>query len=146
MVFKHKSSIMLQNVQGSLDDVTATEVTRQIGIIGINAVTAVGPDLVYMTDRDITCRVVAGGLVAVLGGIPIAMGNFPELAPYAILVTTVGNVILRAMTSEPLIVTSGWKPASWKSPRSPIAVASRATVSNGCAVWMIPAVTSKLTA
>lgn len=54
VVFKHKSSIMLQNVQGSLDDVTATEVTRQLGIIGINAVTAVGPDLVYMTDRDIT--------------------------------------------------------------------------------------------
>lgn len=54
VVFKKKSSIMLQNVQGSLEDVTATEVTRQLGIIGINAVAAVGPDLVYMTDRDIT--------------------------------------------------------------------------------------------
>ena len=54
VVFKYKSSIMLQNVQGSLANVTATEVTRQLGIIGINAVTAVGPDLVYMTDRDIT--------------------------------------------------------------------------------------------
>jgi hypothetical protein len=54
VVFKYKSSILLQNVQGSLNDVTATEVTRQLGIIGINAVTAVGPDLVYMTDRDIT--------------------------------------------------------------------------------------------
>ena len=54
VAFKHNSSIMLQNVQGSLANVTATEVTRQLGIIGINAVTAVGPDLVYMTDRDIT--------------------------------------------------------------------------------------------
>lgn len=54
VVFKKKSSIMLQGVQGSLSDVTATEITRQLGIIGINAVTAVGPDLVYMTDRDIT--------------------------------------------------------------------------------------------
>lgn len=54
VVFKHNSSIMLQNVQGDLSAITATEITRQLGIIGINAVTAVGPDLVYMTDRDIT--------------------------------------------------------------------------------------------
>ncbi len=54
VVFKHNSSILLQNVQGSLEDVTATEITRQLGIVGINAVTAVGPDLIYMSDRNIT--------------------------------------------------------------------------------------------
>ncbi len=54
VIFKHKSSILLQNVQGSLADVTATEVTRQLGIIGINAAVTVGPDLVYMSDRNIT--------------------------------------------------------------------------------------------
>lgn len=54
VVFKHKSSILLQNVQGGLTDVTATEITRQLGIIGINAVTTVGPDLIYVSDRNIT--------------------------------------------------------------------------------------------
>lgn len=54
VVFKHKSSLLLQNVQGNLYDVTATEITRQLGIIGINACTAVGPDLIYVSDRNIT--------------------------------------------------------------------------------------------
>ena len=54
VVFKHNSSILLENVQGSLNDVTATEITRNLGVIGINAVTAVGPDLVYMSDRNVT--------------------------------------------------------------------------------------------
>ncbi len=55
VVFKNRSSFLLQNIEGTLTDVTSTEITRQLGIIGINAVTAVGPDLVYMTsDRNIT--------------------------------------------------------------------------------------------
>ena len=54
VVFKHDSSLLLQNVQGSLTDVTATEITRQLGIIGINACVTVGPDLIYMSDRNIT--------------------------------------------------------------------------------------------
>ncbi len=55
VVFKNHSSFLLQNVGGTLADVTSTEITRQLGIIGINAVTAVGPDLVYMSsDRNIT--------------------------------------------------------------------------------------------
>lgn len=54
VVFKHDSSILLQNVQGGLEDVTATEITRQLGIIGINACVTVGPDLIYMSDRNIT--------------------------------------------------------------------------------------------
>lgn len=54
VVFKHNSSLLLQNVQGSLSDVTATEITRQLGIVGINACVTVGPDLVYMSDQNIT--------------------------------------------------------------------------------------------
>lgn len=54
VVFKNRSSILLQNVQAGLDDVTATEITRELGIIGINACVTVGPDLVYMSDRNIT--------------------------------------------------------------------------------------------
>ena len=53
VVFKHRSILILQNVQGSLDDVTVTEVTRQVGCIGINAITTVGPDIAYMSDRNI---------------------------------------------------------------------------------------------
>lgn len=52
-VFKNRSIQLLQNVQGSLSDVTCTEVTRQLGCIGINAVCSVGPDLVYVSDRNI---------------------------------------------------------------------------------------------
>lgn len=55
VVFKNRSSYLLQAVDGALTDVTSTEITRQLGIIGINAVTAVGPDLIYMSsDRNIT--------------------------------------------------------------------------------------------
>ena len=53
LVFKNRSILMLQNVQGSLTDVTVTEVTRQVGCIGINAVVSVGPDVAYMSDRNI---------------------------------------------------------------------------------------------
>lgn len=53
IVFKNRSILVLQNVQGSLADVTVTEVTRQVGAIGINAVVSVGPDVVYMSDRNI---------------------------------------------------------------------------------------------
>jgi len=54
VVFKHNSSILLQNVEGSLVDVVSTEISRNLGISGINAVTAVGLDLVYVSDRNIT--------------------------------------------------------------------------------------------
>lgn len=55
VVFKNHSSYLLQNVSGDLTDVTSTEITRQLGIVGINAVTAVGPDIVYISsDRNIT--------------------------------------------------------------------------------------------
>lgn len=55
VVFKNHSSYLLQNVSGDLTDVTSTEITRQLGIVGINAVTAVGPDIVYVSsDRNIT--------------------------------------------------------------------------------------------
>ena len=53
IVFKNKSIIALLGVQGSLTDVTATEVTRQVGCIGINAVVSIGPDLAYVSDRNI---------------------------------------------------------------------------------------------
>ena len=49
VVFKNKSVVLLQNVEGSLSDVTATEITRQVGLVGINAVTSVGPDLAYVS-------------------------------------------------------------------------------------------------
>jgi hypothetical protein len=54
VVFKHSSSLLLANVEGSLTDVTSTEIIRNLGLIGINAVTSVGPDLVYMSDRNVT--------------------------------------------------------------------------------------------
>ena len=53
LVFKNKSISILQNVSGELEDVTSTELTRQVGCIGINAVVSVGPDLAYMSDRNI---------------------------------------------------------------------------------------------
>ena len=53
LVFKNKSILVLQNVQGALGDVTVTEITRQVGCIGINSVVSVGPDVVYMSDRNI---------------------------------------------------------------------------------------------
>jgi hypothetical protein len=53
IVFKNKSIIALQDVDGTLADVSATEITRQLGCIGLNAVVSVGPDLVYMSDRNI---------------------------------------------------------------------------------------------
>jgi hypothetical protein len=53
VVFKNKSILILQNVEGDLADVTVTEITRQAGAIGINAVVSVGPDMVYMSDRNI---------------------------------------------------------------------------------------------
>lgn len=56
VVFENRSVYLLQAVNSAaLASVTSTEITRQQGIIGINAVTAVGPDLVYFTsDRNIT--------------------------------------------------------------------------------------------
>lgn len=53
IVFKNKSIIALNNVEGSLLDVTATEITRQVGLIGINAMTSVGPDLAYVSYGNI---------------------------------------------------------------------------------------------
>lgn len=53
VVFKNKSIIALTAVDGALTDVVATEITRQVGAIGINAVVSVGSDLVYMSDRNI---------------------------------------------------------------------------------------------
>lgn len=54
IAFKNRSSYLLQNVTGALTSVTSTEITRQLGIIGINALSAVGPDVVYMSDRNIS--------------------------------------------------------------------------------------------
>jgi len=53
VAFKNKSIQLLQNVEGSLSDVTTTEVTRQVGLIGINAVCSVGPDLAYASYGNI---------------------------------------------------------------------------------------------
>jgi hypothetical protein len=53
VAFKNKSILLLQNVEGSLSDVTVTEVTRQVGLIGINAVASIGPDLAYVSNRNI---------------------------------------------------------------------------------------------
>jgi hypothetical protein len=53
VAFKNKSIQLLQNVEGSLADVTTTEVTRQVGLIGINAVCSVGPDLAYASYGNI---------------------------------------------------------------------------------------------
>ena len=53
IVFKNRSIMALTGVDGALNDVVASEITRQVGAIGINAVVSVGPDLVYMSDRNI---------------------------------------------------------------------------------------------
>jgi hypothetical protein len=53
VVFKNKSVLLFQNVGGSLSDVSMTEVTRQVGLIGINAVTSIGPDLAYVSYGNI---------------------------------------------------------------------------------------------
>jgi hypothetical protein len=53
LVFKNKSIIALTNVDGSLADVTATEVTRQVGLVGIRAVTSVGPDMAYVSYKNV---------------------------------------------------------------------------------------------
>ena len=54
VVFKSRSSYLLQNITGDLTTVTNTEITRQLGIIGINAVCSNGPDIIYMSDRNIS--------------------------------------------------------------------------------------------
>ena len=53
IAFKNKSIQLLQNCEGSLSDVTTTEITRQVGLIGINAVCSVGPDLAYASYGNI---------------------------------------------------------------------------------------------
>jgi hypothetical protein len=53
LAFKHKSILNLQQVDGALTDVTVTEVTRQVGLVGINAIVSVGPDLAYVSDKNI---------------------------------------------------------------------------------------------
>jgi hypothetical protein len=53
IVFKNKSIMALTSVDGALTDVVATEITRQVGAIGINAVVTVGPDLAYVSDKNI---------------------------------------------------------------------------------------------
>lgn len=47
--FKNKSIQLMQQVDGALTDVIVTEITRQVGLVGINAVTSVGPDLAYVS-------------------------------------------------------------------------------------------------
>ena len=51
--FKNKSIELMQQVEGSLTDVIVTEITRQVGLVGINAVTSVGPDLAYVSYGNI---------------------------------------------------------------------------------------------
>jgi len=51
--FKNKSIQLLQQVDGALTDVIVTEITRQVGLVGINAVTSVGPDLAYVSYGNI---------------------------------------------------------------------------------------------
>lgn len=53
VVFKNKSIFALTNVNSDLTTTTSYEITRQVGCIGINAVTSVGSDLVYASDRNI---------------------------------------------------------------------------------------------
>jgi hypothetical protein len=53
LAFKNRSITALTNVDGSLTDIVASEITRQQGAIGINSVLSVGPDVVYMSDRNI---------------------------------------------------------------------------------------------
>ena len=53
IAFKNKSIMLLQNVEGALSDVTVTEITRQVGLVGINGVTSIGPDLAYVSNQNI---------------------------------------------------------------------------------------------
>ena len=53
LAFKHKSILALQAVEGALTDVIVTELTRQLGLVGINAIVSVGPDLAYVSDNNI---------------------------------------------------------------------------------------------
>lgn len=53
IAFKNKSIMLLQNVEGALTDVTVTEITRQVGLVGINSVTSIGPDLAYVSNQNI---------------------------------------------------------------------------------------------
>lgn len=53
IAFKNKSIMLLQNVEGALSDVTVTEITRQVGLVGINSVTSIGPDLAYVSNENI---------------------------------------------------------------------------------------------
>lgn len=53
IVFKNKSILALNNVEGSLLDVTATEITRQVGLVGPMAMTSIGPDLAYVSYSNI---------------------------------------------------------------------------------------------
>jgi len=60
VVFKNKSIMLIQNIKGALvDPVTgnpltnSTEITRQVGLVGINGVTSIGPDLAYVSNENI---------------------------------------------------------------------------------------------
>ena len=60
IAFKNKSIMLIQNVQGALSDpitgvpiATVTEITRQVGLVGINGVTSIGPDLAYVSNQNI---------------------------------------------------------------------------------------------
>lgn len=53
VAFKNKSIQLLQNVSGSISDVTTTEITRQVGLVGINAICSVGPSLAYVSYGNI---------------------------------------------------------------------------------------------
>jgi hypothetical protein len=52
--------LLIQNIQGALSDpitgvpiATVTEITRQVGLVGINGVTSIGPDLAYVSNQNI---------------------------------------------------------------------------------------------
>ena len=60
IAFKNKSIMLIENVQGALSDpitgvpiATVTEITRQVGLVGINGVTSIGPDLAYVSNQNI---------------------------------------------------------------------------------------------
>ena len=60
IAFKNKSILLIQNIQGALSDpitgvpiATVTEITRQVGLVGINGVTSIGPDLAYVSNQNI---------------------------------------------------------------------------------------------
>jgi hypothetical protein len=60
IAFKNKSILLIQNIQGALSNsitgvpiATVTEITRQVGLVGINGVTSIGPDLAYVSNQNI---------------------------------------------------------------------------------------------